>query len=84
MTLRFYMFGGSCCTVGCAMRNQVKLEETLTEPVQGEWVRLKDSKYILFEILGNGRAILVPACQASPIWHFGWLGRQELVQPFHV
>ena len=35
------------------MRNQMKLEETLTGPVQGEWVRLKDSKYILFEILEN-------------------------------
>ena len=29
----------------------MKLKETLTGPAQGEWLCLKDSKYILFEIL---------------------------------
>ena len=35
------------------MRNQIKLKETLMGPAQGEYVCLKDSKYILFEILAN-------------------------------
>ena len=37
------------------MRNQMKLKETLMGPVQGEWVCLKDFKYILFEILALRR-----------------------------
>ena len=35
------------------MRNQTKLKETLTGPVEGEQVCLKDSKYILSEIPEN-------------------------------
>ena len=46
--------------------------ETLTGPVQGEQVCLKDSKYILFEILENqtGRAVQAPAGRESQIWQF--------------
>ena len=58
----------------------MKLKETLIGPVQGEWVCLKDSKYILLEILGHGRAVLAPASQASQIAKSGLFGRQELVQ----
>ena len=48
-----------------------------------ERVCLKDSKYILFEILEN-QTFQAPADQASTIWHFGWLGQQALVLPFYV
>ena len=35
------------------MVNLTNLQKTLMGPAQGEWVCLKDSKYILFEILAN-------------------------------
>ena len=35
------------------MRNLIKLKGTAKLTAQGEWVSLKDSKYILFEILAN-------------------------------
>ena len=36
-----------------AIVNLTKLQKTLMGPAQGEQVCLKDSKYILFEILAN-------------------------------
>ena len=35
------------------LKNQMKLKETLTGPAQDEQLCLKDSKYILFEILAH-------------------------------
>ena len=37
-----------------------------------------------FQKIEDGRAIQAPASRVSPIWYFGWLGRQELVQPFNI
>ena len=37
------------------IRNLIKLKGTAKLTAQGEWVCLKDSKYILFQILANRR-----------------------------
>ena len=53
------------------------MKRTVKLIAQGEQVCLKDSKYVLFEILENqtwkGRT-------SSRHWQFGWLGRQVLVR----
>ena len=62
------------------IRNLIKLKGTAKLTVQDEQVWLKDSKYILFEILEirHGRAIQAPASQISLIAESGLLGQQEL------
>ena len=65
------------------IRNLIKLKGTAKLTVQGERVCLKDSKYILFEILEN-QTWKGCTYKLLPIWQFGWLGRQVLVLPFHV
>ena len=66
--------------------NLINLKGTAKLAAQDEWVCLKDSKHILFEILENQtwKAVQGPAGLASLIWRFGWLSQQELVRPFHV
>ena len=67
------------------IRNLIKLKGTAKLTVQGEWVCLKDPKYILFEILANrtwkGRTSY---CRPSKHNSVIWLARPALVWPFHV
>ena len=61
------------------MRNQIKLKETLTGPVRGVKVCLKDSKHILFDILKNKTWkgcdsscwLSQPNCQIGLAWPAG-------------
>ena len=68
------------------IRNLIKLKGTAKLTAQDEQVCLKDSKYILFEILENRTLNMeqAPAGRASQIAKSGLLGWQELVLPFHV
>ena len=68
------------------IRNLIELNGAAKLTAQGERVCLKDSKYILFEILANRTW---KGCDSSGQpsqlkCQLGLLGRQELVQPFHV
>ena len=62
--------------------NLIKVKGTAKLTAQGERVCLKDSKYILFEILGHGRAVQAHVGRASPIWQFGLLGQQFTKKSF--
>ena len=50
------------------IRNLMKLKGTAKLTVQGEWVSLKVSKYILFEILKNRTWRGCARSRTAPVW----------------
>ena len=67
----------------CSNQESNKLKGTAKLTEQGEWVCLKDSKYICLKSqkIRIGRAVQAPAGQIAESGLLGW---HELVRPFHV